>query len=304
MNDQEISGSDLRWQDEVSSLRTQYWLAGVRRRLRPTSLDDLARLVEPELQWSNHLTGERSRPNKWRAYERGERSPRKSLVDEVEKYRDGNLIGAGTKAEFEHVLWDVLRDLGPSPLACRRWLGRLTPEVRAISDRLPAFAVGKGFAYEIPRLRQREFQQLRCRPGLDALALLTFVVRQGNRFGLTDAAHYAGRWLVSALWHLSLDVDDRGLLVPFFSLFERRVMPMTRHGAHRLTLGDDVSARTSQLRQAVRARLSAATPPQNAEHADVEIRRILRYDLTAQSPYSAKDLNFSPHLVEDVGGKS
>ena len=270
-----MSESDLQWQGEVSSLRTRYWLAGVQRRLRPTSLDDLARLVEPDLQWSNHLTGERSRPNKWRAYDRGERSPRRSLVGKVEAFCRGNISGAGTKAEFEAVLWDVLRDQKPSPLVCRHWLERLAPQVRAISDRLPAFAVGKGFSYGIPRLRQREFQQLRCRPGLDALALFTFVVRQSHRFGLTGEAHCAGRWLVSALWHLSLDFDDRGLLVPLFNLFERQVLPMTRHGSHCLSIGDDISPRLDLLRRLLRKRLGAAAADRSTTHQDVEIRRIL-----------------------------
>lgn len=283
-----MSESDLQWQGEVSSLRTRYWLAGVQRRLRPTSLDDLARLVEPDLQWSNHLTGERSRPNKWRAYDRGERSPRRSLVDKVEAFRRGSTTGAGTQAEYEAVLWDVLRDQTPSPFVCRRWLERLAPEVRAISDRLPSLAVGKSFAYGIPRLRQREFQQLRCRPGLDALALLTFIVRQSQRFGLTGEAHCAGRWLVSALWHLSLDLDDRGLSVPFFSMFERQVMPMTQHGTHRLTIGGDVLARVNQLSYVLQTRLSAHAPSQNATSMEVEIRRILRHSLMIQSAYSAR----------------
>lgn len=161
-------------------------------RLRPTSLHDLARMVEPDLRWHNEATGVSSWTNKWRAYERGERSPRQALVDKVETVRVDGTSGTGSKAEFSHVLWQILGEPEPTPQTCKRWMQLLGSNVQPIVSSAPILPGSETSRYAIPGLRSRDYEQLWYRPGLDTLAVLTYVVQQAYRFGFEALAHEAG----------------------------------------------------------------------------------------------------------------
>lgn len=260
---------------DAAALRVRYWMAGVRQRLRPTSLDDLGRLVEPELRWRSELTGELSKPNKWRAYDKGDRSPRMSLIDKVEAMRLPNASGAGSKAEFTHVLWNIIQDPYPTPQTCRRWMWCLDTDIQAIANRAPVIAVGRRFSYGIPKFRLSDYESLRHRPGLDALAVLIFVVQQAHRFGQIALANEAGVRLVSAVWQCALRLEDRELLHPFVEYLENWVMPMTQRGNLRLSFGDNISERATILRNFVHARAQRSLRATSESDIDVEIRRVI-----------------------------
>ncbi|MDP9911928.1 hypothetical protein J2W27_004052 [Variovorax boronicumulans] len=262
---------------EATALCARYWMSGLRMRFRPTSLDDLARQLEPNLSWHGKFEKAPYRSNKYRAYDKGERSPRSSLVTKIDAIRHPNRSGEGSKAEFEHVLWEILQGQPPTPQTCRRWLQSLSIEVQAVAQKAPAHLAGRESSHWIPVLRPLEFGLLRHRPGLDALALLTFVVQQAHRFGQDKLAHQAGHQVVQMLWQLSAHLDDRGLLIPFMEMFERWVLPATQLGGIRLALGGNIVPRSELLRFALKVRMSVNKEAGGKSAEGTELRRILRW---------------------------
>jgi len=262
---------------DAIALKTRFWLSGLVVRFRSTSLEDLARVLEPNLRWQGKFAKEPYRSNKYRAYHKGERSPRLSLVKKIDAIRQPDRSGEGSKAEFEHMIWEVLRGQPASAQTCRRWLRSLSVDVQAIARKAPALLAGKNSSYWIPALRPLEFALLRHRAGLDALALLTFIVQQAHRFGHPELAHTAGRELVQMLWQLSIQIDDRGLLKTFMEVFEKWILPLTCKGGIRLTLGDNVTARTELLRFACEIRVAGRKGSRDDSAVRIELRRILKW---------------------------
>lgn len=260
---------------DVDALRSRYWLGGVMIRLRPTSLHDLARMVEPDLRWHNEATGVSSWTNKWRAYERGERAPRLALVDKAEALRVGDASGAGSKAEFSHVLWQILGEPEPTPQTCKRWMRLLDSNVQTIALAPPILSGGRTSRYAIPSLRSRDYEQLWYRPGLDTLALLTYVVQQAHRFRYEALAHQAGRKLVTTLWQLSLRFDDRQMLLAFMAFFERWVLPLTKLNGVRVGIGSEIEKRAAVLRDAVGCLDQFRPRPNDNADIDIRLRHIL-----------------------------
>lgn len=244
-------------------------------RLRPTSLHDLARMVEPDLRWHNEATGVSSWTNKWRAYERGERVPRQALVDKVEALRVGGASGAGSKAEFSHLLWQILREPEPTPQTSRRWMHRLDERVLAIASSAPRLSAGRASSYEILRLRSCDYEHLRYLPGLDTVALLTYVMQQAHRFRHEALAHSVGRNLVYALWQLSLRLDDRRLARSFMEYFDQTVLLSSQQGGIRISVGGWISERVRILRRAVSALDQFRSRPEDETDIDVRIRHVL-----------------------------
>ncbi|WP_198086564.1 hypothetical protein [Variovorax sp. E3] len=257
---------------DVDALRSRYWLGGVAIRLRPTSLHDLARMVEPNLRWRNETTGVSSWTNKWRAYERGERAPRLALIDKVEALRVNGTSGTGSKAEFSHVLWQILREPEPTPQTCKRWMQLLD---RPIASGSLILSGGETSRYAIPSLRPRHYEKLWYRPSLDTLALLTYVVQQAHRFRYEALAHEAGQNLVTTLWQLSLRFDDRQMLPAFMAFFERWVLPLTKLNGVRVGIGREIEKRAAVLRDAVRAFDQFRTRPSDNADIDIRLRHIL-----------------------------
>lgn len=264
--------SDRQRRFDVYALRSRYWLGGVMNRLRPTSLHDLAGMVEPDLRWHNEATGVSSWTNKWRAYERGERVPRQALVDKVEALRVGGASGAGSKAEFSHVVWQILREPEPKPQTCKRWMQLLDSPIASGS---PILSGGETSRYAIPSLRPKHYEKLWYRPSLDTLALLTYVVQQAHRFGYEALAHEAGRNLVTTLWQLSLRFDDRQMLPAFMAFFARWVLPLTKLNGVHVGIGGQIEKRATILRDAVRALDRFRLRPNDEADIDIRLRHIL-----------------------------
>ncbi|MFH0131905.1 hypothetical protein ACGLHS_16985 [Variovorax sp. VaC1] len=286
---------------DAVALKARFWLSGLVVRFRPTSLEDLARVLEPNLRWQGKFANEPYRSNKYRAYHKGERSPRLSLVRKIEAIRQPDRSGEGSQAEFEHMIWEVLRGQPASAQTCRRWLHSLSAEVQAIARKAPALLAGKNSSYWIPALRPLEFALLRHRADLDALALLTFVVQQAHRFGHPELAHMAGRELVQMLWQLSIQIDDRGLLKAFMEIFEKWILPLTCKGGIRLALGDNVIARAELLRLACEVRVAERNGSRDDSVARIELRRILNWQpwLDLPSLYSARCVPMQENHLTD-----
>ncbi|RTQ34809.1 hypothetical protein EJP69_10395 [Variovorax gossypii] len=286
---------------EAAALCGQYWMSGLRARFRPASLDALARQLEPNLRWHGKFATEPYRSNKYRAYDKGERSPRSSLVKKIDAIRHPDSSGEGSKAEFEHVLWEILRGQDATPQTCRRWLQSLSVEIQAVAQRAPVHLAGQKSSHWIPALRSLEFGLLYHRPGLDALALLTFVVQEAHRFGYDNLAHQAGHGIVQMLWQLSLHLDDRGLLLPFMSIFEKWVLPATQLGGIRFSLGGNIVLRAELLRFVLKARMASRRGAGEKAAESIELRRILNWPLGANlfNVYAAQSIPVPGYVLTE-----
>lgn len=276
-----VNESEKQRLQEAAALCGQYWMSGLRARFRPASLDALARQLEPNLRWHGKFETEPYRSNKYRAYDKGERSPRSSLVKKIDAIRHPDGSGDGSKAEFEHVLWEILRGQDATPQTCRRWLQSLSVEIQAVAQRAPAHLAGRKSSHWIPALRSLEFGLLNHRPGLDALALLTFVAQEAHRFGHENLALDAGYEIVQMLWQLSAHLDDRRLLLPFMNIFEKWVLPATQLGGTRLSLGGNIALRAELLRYVLKVRMASRRGAGGKSAEGIELRRILKWSFTS-----------------------
>jgi hypothetical protein len=207
--------------------------------------------------------------------------PRSSLVKKIDAIRHPGRSGEGSKAEFEHVLWEILRGPTATPQTCRHRLQSLSIEIQAVAQQAPPHLAGQKSSYWIPGLRSLEFRLLQHRPGLDALALLAFVIQEAHRFGHDELAHQTGHEIVQMLWQLSAHLDDRGLLLPFMGFFEKWVLPASQLGGIQLGLGGNLVLRAEFLRYALTARMASRKGVGGKSVEGTELRRILNW---ASSP--------------------
>ena len=227
---------------EIRHLRTLYWLRGLLIRLRVKSVVELGRLIERE---ACERTGT-SRDRKWRDFERAGRSPRAWLVAlaEVSGHRipgDGDEVsGAGSRAEFDHVLWEVLGTLDAEAVLVRQWIDRLSPKVRALMLSALGRRAERG-RFIAPMPTHRELNQLELLASPDALAAVTIIVRQAHLVRQHGMAYKAGRSLCKMLWIVAPMFADRGICEQLFEAYESLVLPLTafrfqRDGGYRLSL--------------------------------------------------------------------
>lgn len=268
--------ADPRCIAEVRALRVRYWMAGLKLRFRVPSLDALAALLEPENRWSSATAEEVARPNKWRAYDNGIRAPRMALVSKVDATHSQLGSGQGSKAEFQHVLWDVLRERSPTALQAHRWMERLDADVLAVARSAPIAQASPSFMGGIPALRAIDHKRLGYLPLLDTLALTTLVMRQAHRFGRDELAETAGRRVVEMLWRLALHLDERELAESVLTFFERCVLADLEGSGLRVHIGRDVGQKLEVLREAVSAISRGRRHAGSARDIDVIVRGILR----------------------------
>ena len=227
---------------DVRRLRTLFWLRGLLTRLRMKTVIELGQFIERD---ARERTGT-SRDKKWRDFDRVGRSPRTWLVAlaETRSHRspcDGQVVsGAGSRAEFDHVLWEVLGTLDAEAVLVRQWIDRLSPKVRALMLSALGRRAERGrFIAPIPT--HRELNQLELLAGLDALAAMTIIVRQAHLVRRHNVAHESGQSLCKMLWMLAPMFVDRGVCEQLFEAYEWLVLPLTARrlfgdGGYRLRL--------------------------------------------------------------------
>lgn len=227
----------------VRRLRTVFWLRGLLSRLRMNTVVELGQFIERE---ACERTGT-SRARKWRDYERAGRSPRTWLVNLADASSsrgipgDGQVVsGAGSRAEFDHVLWEVLGMFDADAVRVRQWIDRLSPKVRALMLSALKRRSERGRSVA-PIPTHRELNRLELLAGLDALAAVTIIVKQAHLVRRHGVAHEAGQSLCKMLWMMTPMFADRGICEQLFDAYQRLVLPLTacrsyKEGGFRLSI--------------------------------------------------------------------
>lgn len=225
--------------DVIDALRTVYWFHGLRLRLGDTarSLRAMERHLEPNA-FRISKDGVPYQRNKWRSYRIGKHTPLDSLVTAMEA------LCEGTRIEFSHVLWDVLRTDSPISPISNELIQRLEPTVQTLFWERRVMGKIRRRIFD-----KRTLEVLERRAGLDALAGLTLLLRETHERRDSQHAFELGYRLCRMLVLVSFDLLDHGIGYPLFDFFHRKILPLAAHqglyqtyaSVHFLDLADRLS---------------------------------------------------------------
>lgn len=196
--------------DELTDrVRILYWYRFIGREMGTLIPSKLHRLIEHGGIAKHYGESPNSR---YLFYSRGEQLPRELITTMVESK------APGATAVLNHVLWRLLReDAKFSKRRDRTWLAELAPEIRGLATFDP-------FGNLNLWLDERTYRKIERRASLDALALLTLLIR----IGIEEDAHpriieASAKCLQHVLLILGPDLDELGLSHDIFDLFLRRI---------------------------------------------------------------------------------
>lgn len=214
-------GAQGKFRDVIDAFRTVYWLHGLRMRISAKCLHGMERRLEPEA-FRISEDGVRYRHNKWRGYHLGRHTPLDSFVAEID------LRCEGSRMEFDHVLWDVLRLQHPVAHHAGEWVQRLEPTVQVLVWNRPTKLTTAG-RIRRRRLDKRTFEMLERRAGLDALACLTLLLREAHEAGESEYAFELGYWLCRMLLLTGFDLRCHGIAAPLYEFYDTVILPLGSH---------------------------------------------------------------------------
>lgn len=201
--------------DLIDTLRVIYWYEGVKGRAGRNTPYALERMVEPQaFGYNSH--GDPYHRNKWSSYERGERTPRKSLVERAES------LFPGTQKALHHALWKSLDvnacqdDEGIDDI-----IGRLAPDLQVLLDE-EGIRSDQHLTHKNPGHRLRK--KLQRRASLDTLACATALTRRAIRLGDLENAYLIGGTTFNILLSLGRHFLDRNISKQLFGLYVDRVL--------------------------------------------------------------------------------
>jgi len=212
-----MPGARGKVRDVVDAFRTVYWFHGLRIRTLPKTLYQLEKRLEPEA-FGESRNGVRYRRNKWRNYQAGRHTPPGAFVAKIEERCEGSRL------EFGHVLWDVLRLEHSATRHAGEWIQRLEPKVQSLLWQKPK-------KFSAARIRHRalgvrKLTLLERHAGLDALACLTLLLREAHETGNDSYAFELSRWLCRMLVLTGGELQGHGIGRPLHEFYELRILPL------------------------------------------------------------------------------
>lgn len=216
--------------DLVEKFRTIYWYEFLRQKTGLESAYSLEKRFEPaafKLGPNDQVLCHR---NKWSSYRSGKRTPRRSLVERVERQAQGSAH------QINHVLWDVLRLQKSALEHSAEWVSRLDLEIQKI-------AFGTASSASSPRQRRpvarRMLNVLLTRPSLDALALATLLIRESAEREDFQSAFLCVPQTLFLLLVVFSSAPMTGFAVELFNFYRQRILILGANSdGERFTLDD------------------------------------------------------------------
>lgn len=215
--------------DEFHVLATAIWVEKVRIALNLPTPYAVQRYINPEA-FHRNTSGDIYHDNKWSRYAVGQHRPIDALVERVER------IVPGTARLLRHPLWEVLRIPSMSVWQKDRWLRGLNGDIQQV-----LFAGGSSKKVrrtgEIPVATIVQLDMLKRRAGLDALAALTYLMREAHTQGQSELALRIGDYLYEVLLITCMFSPFRFLTRELFDCFQRRVFADVQYAGQKIDLG-------------------------------------------------------------------
>lgn len=205
--------------DEIDVLRTAFWFAEIKFRLKASTAYEVERILEPEA-FGKNKDGDPIHRNKWSKYEVGQHVPSNALVTQV----DAKL--SGTKRLLNHALWKALQAKPGVNENIDDWLRQLAPDIQKVVFHEDSRTLGNGSRRV--SLSKRELKMLERRAGIDALACLTIFIRefpkQGEQAQILDLG--ASLYRVLLILCVTLPIGDFAL--ELLRVYRERVFSRVR----------------------------------------------------------------------------
>lgn len=200
--------------DEIDVLRTAFWFAEIKMRLRAPSAYKVERCLE-DGAFGKNKDGDIFHKNKWSKYEVGQHVPCDALVTMVEGKQPG------TKRLLNHVLWKSLRRSFDAINSPDDWLRQLAPDIQKIIFLEDSRNPGNG-SRKIS-LSKQQLRMLERRAGIDALACLTILAREAVSKGMQDTALNLGISVYRILLIQCTTTPIGDFALELFDLYRERV---------------------------------------------------------------------------------
>ena len=201
--------------DQADVLRVRYWYEGLRQRTGLATAYKLEQHFEPEsFRKQDGITSNRC---KWQRYAAGRHTPQAKLAARVDARVPGSL------QELQHPLWAILKHQPSRTTLSEVFLQHLKPDVQAVQFE----PVGGIEVYwqraKVTVVLMRKLERI---ASLDALAALTWLLREAIAQGNLKSAEQLAHSIYTVLLIMGIEWQNRGLAEPLLTLFAQRILPL------------------------------------------------------------------------------
>lgn len=200
----------------IKQLRIRYWYESLRLEAGLEKASELQAKFEPDAIYRDDRGVILATKNKWSAYRRGERRPRQTLLDKVER------IAPGSTRAIDHPLWSALDMTDCKVLLGDAFLRTLIPEIQCLvlkpTDQIIASAD------RLPLTKRRVAQILR-RPNLDTLACLIWLLRKAHASNASEV-ELIFDGLHKTLILLGMELHSLNIAIPLLQKIIDDILPL------------------------------------------------------------------------------
>jgi len=201
--------------DQADVLRVRYWYEGLRLRSGLATAYKLEQHFEPEsFRKQDGITSSRC---KWQRYAAGRHTPQAKWAACVDARVPGSL------QELQHPLWAILKQQPSRATMSEAFLQRLKPDVQAV---LFEPVGGVEVYWQRARVTVVLIRKLERIASMDALAALTWLLREAIAQGNHKAAQNLARSLYTVLLMMGIEWQNREMAEPLLKLFAQRILPL------------------------------------------------------------------------------
>ncbi|HDP4811130.1 hypothetical protein [Pseudomonas aeruginosa] len=204
--------------ETIDTLRVRYWYEELRMRTGLETALDMEYYFEKESFKRNAKGAVAWYRNKWSRYVNGQHVPKGKTLRRVEAREHGST------RELYLPLWEVLDVSNTRVMQDDSFLRRLDPEIQAAI--WVRSSSGMLTYYGRADITQVLLEKLERRASLDALACLTWLLRESSMLGDSENALKISRSLYNVLLMLSIELHARKTGLPLLGLFIRDILPL------------------------------------------------------------------------------
>jgi hypothetical protein len=204
--------------ETIDTLRVRYWYEELRLRTRLETASDMEYYFEGESFKKNAKGAVAWYRNKWSRYANGQHVPQAKTLRRVEAREHGST------RELHLPLWEVLDVSNTRVMQDDSFLRRLDPEIQAVI--WARSSSGMLTCYGRAAITQLLLEKLERRASLDALACLTWLLRESSMLGGSENTLKIARALHNVLLMVSIELHTHKTGLPLLGLFIRDILPL------------------------------------------------------------------------------